>query len=248
MFIDGDSAPQVKGLSDDDRMKSGDEVSTYVEGWRAFEDFLLQVTPAVGGVNMGVHENFRKFVTPDGRFGILANRDGCISAFHRETVTLLLPYIDELDAQSWWYSQYMLKIVTNNFYYTHAVTAQYIDTVNRFHEQYPKGTNWSSPEGWFREQLSPFGYDRFCKPSSVPWDVKPKLYKECYYFPVHTWAKFFKAESSFLQTRQAYWSRPSMLKYMRWIESESSCSAEADTSISECYDAYGVEGTTIPHD
>ena len=98
VFLDGDSAPRVKHTVDD-QMKSNHNVNEhdeYSNNWLAFENFLLHVSPAVGSMKARVQEQFRKFVTIDGRHSILANRDGCISAFHRETVTLLLPYIGEL--------------------------------------------------------------------------------------------------------------------------------------------------------
>ncbi len=34
--------------------------------------------------------------------------DAMFNAFHRKAIPLLLPYIDDMDAQSWWYSQAML--------------------------------------------------------------------------------------------------------------------------------------------
>ncbi len=82
--------------------------------FRTFERFLLEWEPAVG-YTRNEHHYYK-----EGRAVNLGYAfDGAFNAFHRETLSFLLPYYSGFDSESWLYAQHIIYHMASLLYHPH---------------------------------------------------------------------------------------------------------------------------------
>ena len=83
--------------------------------YERFEQFLIDWEPAVGTVAY-----WWTLYDPT-KFSIHHNNDAVFSAHHRETLSFGLPYVEDLDCRSWYYSQHIMNSINAMLYNTRRV-------------------------------------------------------------------------------------------------------------------------------
>jgi len=110
-----------------------DDVSFAKGGWRQFLSDLEQYRPAIGAP---------AFYEPNAGAEPYAayDFDAIVTAFHRDVITdgLVLPYIADFDAESWWLSQYFVIHLANAFYPRGVVKLPATAITNEHHGEYPR--------------------------------------------------------------------------------------------------------------
>ncbi|MFC1858079.1 hypothetical protein ACFL9U_08615 [Thermodesulfobacteriota bacterium] len=109
--------------------------------FRTFERYLLEWEPAVGYTRYSwqYHE-------PEKETNLGYNIDAIFNAFHRETLSFLLPYYTGFDKESWLYSQHIINHLTALLYNPHRIQFNVITTKNRCRQTYPhRKKDWSKP-------------------------------------------------------------------------------------------------------
>jgi hypothetical protein len=99
--------------------------------FRTFERFLLEWEPAVGYTRYD-WQHYEK-----GRAVNLGhNIDGLFNAFHRETLTFLLPYYTGFDNESWLYSQHIINHMASLLYHPYRIQCNLVTTTNTRRQGY----------------------------------------------------------------------------------------------------------------
>ena len=136
----------------DDDIQLVDSTGMYPNPWRGFENFLIDVEPAVGTVmfdvesmyysmshlrkckkNLGCPLNDSSLWTPVVAF------DAAFNAFHLKSVDYILPYTEEFDYLSMWLSQVSTIIKCEVMFRGGVITHTVIDAVNPKHRPYTRG-------------------------------------------------------------------------------------------------------------
>ena len=88
--------------------------------WRVFENFLLQVQPAIGAVDASNNPMLKEVLKGRKKRGCLLKKPGtylpsprydpAFYAFHYEAIELLLPYPDQFDNISWYYAELQMEV------------------------------------------------------------------------------------------------------------------------------------------
>ena len=109
--------------------------------FRTFERFLLEWEPAVGYTRYDWQHFVPQQVVNGGY-----NFDAIFNAFHREALSLLLPYYTGYDAESWLYSQLLINHLTAVFYNPYRLQFNAVTTANRRLKGYScRKKYWSIP-------------------------------------------------------------------------------------------------------
>jgi hypothetical protein len=109
--------------------------------FRTFEKFLLEWEPAVGYTRYAW-----QYFEPGKETNIGYNIDGNFNAFHRETLSFLLPYYTGFDSESWLYSQHIINHLTAILYNPYRVQFNLITTKNKRQRSYrPRKKYWWIP-------------------------------------------------------------------------------------------------------
>jgi hypothetical protein len=109
--------------------------------FRTFEKFLLEWEPAIGYTRY----SWQYFETGK-ETNIGYNIDGNFNAFHRETISFLLPYYTGFDSESWLYSQHMINHLTAILYNSYRIQFNLITTQNKRLRSYrPRKKYWWIP-------------------------------------------------------------------------------------------------------
>lgn len=93
-----------------------DDISFEQGSFQSFEQFLLDVRPAIGTPRQwDYNQRCEQLQWP--HHSVYAF-DACFNAFHRDVIEdgLLLPYTEQYDDESWWYSQVMTFHLANLLY------------------------------------------------------------------------------------------------------------------------------------
>ena len=137
----------------DDDIQLVDSTGTYPNPWRGFENFLIDVEPAVGTVmfnletvppysmsrlrkykmNLGCPLNESSLWTPVAAF------DAAFNAFHLKSVDYILPYTEEFESMSIWLSQVSTIIKCEVMFRGGVITHTVIAAVNPKHRPYGRG-------------------------------------------------------------------------------------------------------------
>ncbi|XP_023933078.1 uncharacterized protein LOC106157939 isoform X2 [Lingula anatina] len=131
-----------------------------------FEEFLLDYEPAVG------YPRPITFHTgPNSTVGLSYNFDAIINAFHRHTLSFLLPYITDLDHVSWWFAQWFIMHTSAAFYnsyriFTHVVHMKNprLHWHNKLKGAYTDSSNFSIPRDYYRTW-----FDKNKRVNTVKW-------------------------------------------------------------------------------
>jgi hypothetical protein len=84
--------------------------------FRTFERFLLKWEPA-----LGYARNDRQHYEEGKAVNLGHTFDGSFNAFHRETLSFLLPYYTGFDNESWLYSQHIVNHMVGLLYHPHRI-------------------------------------------------------------------------------------------------------------------------------
>lgn len=85
--------------------------------WNIFEAFLIKWKPAVGYVAHYASQKSTPGLVTSG----IGNVDANLNAFHSSTVGILLPYVESLDAMSWYFSQVIQSYIVAALYPSHRI-------------------------------------------------------------------------------------------------------------------------------
>ncbi len=117
--------------------------------FRIFERFLLDWEPAVGSTT-GSHYEKGPAVT------LSETLDGVPVAYHRETLSFLLPYYTGFDSESRLYSQHIIDRMTSLLYPSHRVQCNLVNTTFRRKKDYsPRKKYWEIPTTFLATALKP---------------------------------------------------------------------------------------------
>jgi len=119
--------------------------------FRTFERFLLEWEPAVG------YTRYDWQHTEKGRAVNLGhNIDGLFNAFHRETLSFLLPYYTGFDSESWLYSQHIINHMASLLYHPHRIQCNLVTTANTRRKGYVQRRKyWDIPTTFLAAALKP---------------------------------------------------------------------------------------------
>mmetsp|Transcript_68187 Transcript_68187/g.120353 ORF Transcript_68187/g.120353 Transcript_68187/m.120353 type:complete len:373 (-) Transcript_68187:324-1442(-) len=154
IFVDDDAS--VSWLRGSQRMRWHDDI----EGWHRVYDkihgFLLEKQPAVAALPVktrwiddwcpnlkgsGYVANVSELVPLDQPI-CGASMDAIWNAFHPTAATVLLPYFDDFDTQSWWTSQQLMILLLEQTFEAYSTTIPWaMATTNSSngHSEYPRG-------------------------------------------------------------------------------------------------------------
>ena len=125
-----------------------------VNPWRAFEEFLLNIEPAVGVVDdtkrLEVAYKARKELGCDEGDPDFINApqfDSAFNAFHYRAVDHILPYTTAFDRVSWWFSGWYAKIRCDIMFPGQTVMMTKILRSNLQHRNYPQVSPYT-PQYW----------------------------------------------------------------------------------------------------
>ena len=113
--------------------------------WRAFEEFLLNIEPAVAVVDdtkrLNIAYKSRKELGCDEDDPDYVNApqfDSAFNAFHYQAVNHILPYTTKFDNVSWWFSGWYAKVRCDVMFPGQTVMLTKISRVNLQHRNYPQ--------------------------------------------------------------------------------------------------------------
>ena len=119
--------------------------------WRCFEEFLRGTTPAIATLELSeallIHiENIhiKKHCCMELEYTTTVRYDGAFHAFHYQAVEYVLPYWDQLDNVSWYYSQLHLFTWTEVVFRGQVLVHRQLMAYNPMHRPYPRLGNYSS--------------------------------------------------------------------------------------------------------
>jgi len=113
---------------------------------RTFENFLLEIEPAVGCVNYVTHRPATYIRTirqhclnkPDLSLLPMVHFDPILNAFHRDAYSHLLPYPEDYDQECWWHPHRFVTIGIEVKFRGQAVMYPGITILNLSHRSYPR--------------------------------------------------------------------------------------------------------------
>ena len=109
--------------------------------FRTFERFLVEWEPAIGYTRYD-WQHFEPGQAVNGGY----NFDAIFNAFHREALSLLMPYYTGYDTESWLYSQLLINHLAAVFYNPHRLQFNAVTTANRRLKGYRcRKKYWSIP-------------------------------------------------------------------------------------------------------
>ncbi|XP_013386524.1 uncharacterized protein LOC106156010 [Lingula anatina] len=97
--------------------------------YQRFEEFLMYYQPAVGYVRY--RDMGRQFVNKKLPVNLNWDFDECFSAFHKDTLSFLLPYDLHLDYESWWYGGWIIRQLISMLYHSYRMQCNSLHVTNR---------------------------------------------------------------------------------------------------------------------
>lgn len=168
IFLDGDCI-----VKEDAELARSLNVALCGNPFRTFEKYLLEWEPAVGYSRYSW-----QYEEPGSEVNLGYNFDALFNAFHRETISFLLPYYTGFDCESWLYSQHIINHLTALLYNAHRIQFNVITTRNANRKSYGhRKKYWSLPATFLRNAISSDLKHRmkFLDPNSIyPLPGKPE--------------------------------------------------------------------------
>jgi hypothetical protein len=119
--------------------------------FRTFERFLLEWEPAVGYTRYDWQHCEKGQAVNLGH-----NIDALFNAFHRETLSFLLPYYTGFDSESWLYSQHIINHMTSLLYHPYRIQYNLVTTANARRKGYAQRKKyWNIPTTFLADALKP---------------------------------------------------------------------------------------------
>ncbi|HNY38743.1 MAG TPA: hypothetical protein PKJ41_00045 [Bryobacteraceae bacterium] len=133
-------------LDDDIRFQAG--------GWDDFEAFLLRYRPAIGVPYFPWHGGATAPL-PGVEAQSVSFFDAMVNAFSADLIHSdgILPYIAELDARSWHFSQYFLVSLAELYGVGPILQSNCIVVANDRHATYPQSRDFKSALRWFEHHV-----------------------------------------------------------------------------------------------
>ena len=119
--------------------------------WRSFEEFLRRTQPAVAAVEVKeeflihieeIHKTRQCYMDPE--YTPTVKYDPAFNAFHYQAVEYMLPYWDQLDHISWWYSQVFQYVWSEVVFHGQVVVHTQLRAINQKHRPYPRLAKFNS--------------------------------------------------------------------------------------------------------
>ncbi|XP_013414186.1 uncharacterized protein LOC106176372 [Lingula anatina] len=131
IFLDDDAVllplPTVKNTNSSSTSRN----STKDTPFDIFESFLLEWEPAIGYPHYA-----KNYIEKGARVNINFKFDAMFTAFHRHTLSCVLPYTEEVDHISWYFSQLFLDYWAAMLYNSYRIQCNDIQVTNkRFHSK-----------------------------------------------------------------------------------------------------------------
>ena len=143
--------------------------------FRTFELFLREWEPAIGYTRYD-WQHFER-----GRAVNLGhNFDALFTAFHHETLDLLLPYYTGFDSESWLYSQHIVNHLASLFYHPYRIQCNLVKTMNARRKGYAQRKKyWQIPTAFLGGALLPgtraaLNTEAPNTPAPLPGEPRPK--------------------------------------------------------------------------
>ncbi|XP_064630400.1 uncharacterized protein LOC135489132 [Lineus longissimus] len=186
--------------------------------WICFEEFLLAHEPAVSYPSYRYHHiNEMLLVNLNYYF------DSCAIAYHRDTLSFLLPYITVFEYKSWWASITLNNALTNVLYSRSRYQCNFLLTTNTRSYHHPKYKIDNNRVEKLQYLLSAFQPDVDGKPNPFFKSIsanqppflpgQPKLKKDrSYVVDYAAIKKYFKIEHNFTQNKLTNWLNKPALK------------------------------------
>jgi hypothetical protein len=136
IFLDGDCI-----VKEDTELAESLHIPICGNPFRTFEAWLLEWEPAVGYT----HYSWQ-YAEAGAAVNLGHNIDALFNAFHRETLSFLMPYYTGFDSESWLYSQHILNHLITLLYHTHRIQCNVITIRNQTRKSYAhRKKYWSIP-------------------------------------------------------------------------------------------------------
>ena len=133
----------------DDDIQLVDSTGMYPNPWRGFENFLIDVEPAVGTVTLDIDYSIsyvRKYkmnlgcaLNDSSQWTPVPAFDAAFNAFHHKSVDYILPYTIEFESMNLWLSQVSTIIKCQVMFRGRVITHTVIVAVNPKHRPYARG-------------------------------------------------------------------------------------------------------------
>lgn len=135
IFLDDDCV-----LQEDRKLARKLDIPLSGHPFRTFERFLLEWEPAVGFARNDNH------YYEEGRTVNLGHAfDGSFNAFHRETISFLLPYYTGFDSESRLYAQHIINHMGSLFYHHHRIQCNVVTATSTGPKFGPRKKYWEIP-------------------------------------------------------------------------------------------------------
>ncbi len=144
-------------LSEDEQVARELGVTLTGNPFRTFERFLLEWEPAVGSTSNKRERDNGRHQKAKEQADILSQAiDGLPVAYHRETLSFLLPYYTGFDSESRLYSQYIIDRMTSLLYPSHGIQCNLVNTtIGRDKDYGPRKKYWEIPATFLAAALRP---------------------------------------------------------------------------------------------
>jgi hypothetical protein len=175
--------------------------------FRTFEQFLLEWEPAVGYTRYD-WQHYEK-----GRAVNLGhNIDGLFNAFHRETLSFLMPYYTGFDSESWLYSQHIINHMASLLYHPHRIQCNWVTTANTRRKGYAQRKKyWDIPTTFLASALKPElrqALNTTAPNSPTPAPGKPRKKDRSYRIAPSFIARYWQTDHPLIKHRQLDSLRP----------------------------------------
>ncbi|XP_013386527.1 uncharacterized protein LOC106156012 [Lingula anatina] len=124
--------------------------------YQRFEEFLMYYQPAVGYVR---YQDMRQFVNKKLPVNLNWDFDECFSAFHKDTLSFLLPYDLHLDYESWWYGGWITRQLISMLYHSYRMQCNSLHVTNSLSnrpvskDRYKKYLDFEKPRDYISSAL-----------------------------------------------------------------------------------------------
>ncbi|XP_013392982.1 uncharacterized protein LOC106160783 [Lingula anatina] len=125
--------------------------------FQRFEEFLMYYQPAVGYVRF--EDMVRQFVNKQNPVNLNWDFDECLNAFHKDTLSFLIPYDLHLDYESWYNGAWMTRQLISMLYHSYRIQCNSLLVTNRIHkrsvskERYKQYFDYEIPRNYISSAL-----------------------------------------------------------------------------------------------
>ncbi|XP_013386511.1 uncharacterized protein LOC106156001 [Lingula anatina] len=125
--------------------------------YQRFEEFLMHYQPAVGYVRY--QDMSRQFVNKQEPVNLNWDFDECLNAFHKDTLSFLIPYDLHLDYESWWYGGWITRQLISMLYHSYRMQCNSLHVTNHISDRpisknrYKKFFDYEKPRDYISSAL-----------------------------------------------------------------------------------------------